>query len=189
MTERGEQGRVEAWERLSTRHVAEYEMFKVREDVSRSPEDGKEQTFHVADSPGGVVVLAVTADGRLVMVEQFRHGRQAITLELPSGVTEDGEDPAASAARELREETGFTGDAPEILGRIDLNPSWQHTMVHVAFVRDARRTGEKDLDETEDTCVRLVSPDDLRRRILAGEIETGTTIAALAFFDWTRQGG
>ena len=61
--------------------------------------------------------------------------------------------------------------------------------MYVALVRDARRTGEKDLDETEDTCVRLVSPDDLRRRILAGEIETGTTIAALAFFDWTRQGG
>ena len=84
MAERGEQGRVVAWERLSTRHVAGYDMFTVREDVSRSPEDGKEQTFHVADSAGGVVVLAVTGDGRLVMVEQFRHGRRAITLDCPA---------------------------------------------------------------------------------------------------------
>jgi len=189
MTERGEQGRVEAWERLSTRTVAEYEMFEVREDRSRSPEDGSEQTFHMADSRGGVVILATTEDGRLVMVEQFRHGRRAITLELPSGETEEGEEPAASGARELREETGFTGDDPEILGRIDLNPSWQHTLVHVARIRNARRTGDKDLDDTEDTCVRLVTVGDLRRRILAGEVETGTTIAALAFLDWTEGGG
>lgn len=178
---------VEEWERLSTRYVAEYEMFKVREDRSRSP-DGREQTFHMADSPGGVTVLALTADGRLVMVEQFRHGRRRITLELPSGMVDDGEKPAVAAARELREETGYQGDDPEIIGCIDLNPSWQHTLVRVALVRNARRAGDKDLDETEDTRVRLLAPDDLRRRIVAGQVETGTTIAALALWEWA-QGG
>jgi ADP-ribose pyrophosphatase len=184
----GEQGGVEPWERLSTRHVAEYEMFKVREDRSRSPEDGKEETFHVAESPGGVVVLAVTEDGRLVMVEQYRHGTRRITLELPSGEVEEGEEPAEAAARELREETGYQGEDAEIIGRIDLNPSWQRTLVPVALVRGARRSGDKELDETEDTRVRLVAPDELRRRIVAGEVETATTIAALAFWEWTQQG-
>ncbi|HEX9936146.1 MAG TPA: NUDIX hydrolase [Longimicrobium sp.] len=184
----GEQGGVEPWERVSTRHVAEYEMFKVREDRSRSPGDGKEQTFHVAESPGGVVVLAVAEDGRLVMVEQYRHGTRRITLELPSGVVDDGEEPSAAAARELREETGYEGEDAEIIGRIDLNPSWQRTLVPVALVRGARRSGEKDLDETEETRVRLVTPHELRRRIVAGEVETATTIAALAFWEWTRPG-
>jgi 8-oxo-dGTP pyrophosphatase MutT (NUDIX family) len=160
----------------------------VREERTRSPQ-GEEQTFHMADSPGGVTVVALTEDGRLVMVEQYRHGTHRVTLELPSGAVDEGEEPAKAAARELREETGYTGDEPEIVGRIDLNPSWQHTLVHVAVVRAARRSGEKDLDETEDTCVRLVSPDDLRRRIVAGQVETGTTIAALAFWEWTRRDG
>lgn len=189
MAERGgEQDEVKAWERLSTRQVAEYEMFRVREDRSRSPVDGREKTFHVAESPGGVTVLALTEDGRLVVVEQYRHGTRRIALELPAGVVDDGEEPAQAAARELREETGYEGDDPEMVGRVDLNPSWQRTIVHVAVVRNARRSGEKDLDETEDTRVRLVTPADLRRRILAGEVETGATIAALAFWDWT-QGG
>jgi 8-oxo-dGTP pyrophosphatase MutT (NUDIX family) len=187
MAERGgEKGGVEPWERLSTRQVAEYEMFKVREDRSRSPVDGTKKTFHVAESPGGVTVVALTEDGRLVMVEQYRHGTRRIALELPAGVVDDGEEPASAAARELREETGYQGDDPEVVGRIDLNPSWQRTMVHVAVVRNARRSGAKDLDETEDTRVRLVTPADLRRRILAGEVETGATIAALAFWAWTQ---
>ncbi|HET7234737.1 MAG TPA: NUDIX hydrolase [Longimicrobium sp.] len=187
--EQGEKGQVKPWEKVSARQLAEYEMFKVREERTRSPVDGKEETFHMADSPGGVTVVALTEDGRLVMVEQYRHGTHRVTLELPSGAVNEGEEPEKAAARELREETGYTGGDPEVVGRIDLNPSWQHTLVHVAVVRGARRSGEKELDETEDTCVRLVSPGDLRRRIVAGEVETGTTIAALAFWEWTRRGG
>ncbi|HYH80334.1 MAG TPA: hypothetical protein VEX86_11070, partial [Longimicrobium sp.] len=92
MTERkgdgGEGERPRAWERLSTRQVAEYEMFTVREEIARSPRDGAEQTFHVAESPGGVTVLAVTEGGELVMVEQYRHGPHRVTLELPSGMVD-----------------------------------------------------------------------------------------------------
>jgi len=188
MPERGEEARPRAWERLSTREVGEYTMFTVREERSRSPQDGQEQTFYIAGSPGGVTVLALTDDGRLVMVEQYRHGPHRVTLELPSGVLDEGEEPAAAAARELREETGYTGHGAQIIGRIDLNPSWQSTAVHVAVVRGARLSGDKELDEAEDTRVCLVSPHDLRRRIVAGEVDTATTIAALAFWDWTHGG-
>jgi len=188
MTEQVEEARPRAWERLSTREVGEYEIFTVREERSRSPRDGQEQTFYVAESPGGVTVLAQTEDGRLVMVEQFRHGPRRVTLELPSGMVDDGEQPAAAAARELREETGYTGEHAEIIGRIDLNPSWQAAAVHVAVVRGAKLSGDKELDDAEDTRVCLVSPDDLRRRIVAGQVDTATTIAALAFWDWTHAG-
>lgn len=163
-------------------------MFTLREERSRSPRDGQEQTFHIADSPDGVTVLALADDGRLVMVEQYRHGPRRVTLELPSGMVDEGEEPAAAAARELREETGYAGEGAELIGRIDLNPSWQVAPVHVAVVRGAKRVGEKELDESEDTRVCLVHPSDLRRRILAGEVDIATTIAALAFWDWT-QGG
>jgi len=176
------------WERLSSRELAEYEMFRVREDRSRSPKDGEEKTFHVAVSPGGVAVLAVTDDGRLVMVEQFRHGTRALSLELPSGVVDEGEGPEEAAARELREETGYEGGEPRVLGCFELNPSWQKTTVHAVLVQGVRRAGEKDEDEGEDIRVRLLPVAEVRRRVLAGEIDTGATLCALALWDWQSGG-
>ena len=187
-SEGGENGGSRPWERLSSREVAEYEMFRVREDRSRSPKDGEAHTFHVAVSPGGVAVLAVTGDGQLVMVEQFRHGTRRPSLELPSGVVDDGEKPEEAACRELREETGFEGDEPRVLGCFELNPSWQKTEVHTVLVRGARRGGEQDEDEGEDIRVRLLSVDEVRRRVVAGEIDAAPTLCALALWDW-KDGG
>ena len=187
-SERGEDGRPRPWERLSSREVAEYEMFRVREDRSRSPKDGEVHTFQVAVSPGGVAVLAVTDDGRLVMVEQFRHGTRKPSLELPSGVVDDGEKPEEAACRELREETGFEGDEPRVLGCFELNPSWQKTAVHAVLVRGARRGGEQDEDEGEDIRVRLLPVEEVRRRVVAGEIDAAATLCALALWDWGERG-
>ena len=184
----GEKGNVEPWEKVSARQLAEYEMFKVREERARSPVDGKEQTFHMADSPGGVTVVAVTDDGRLVMVEQFRHGTRKLSLELPSGVVDDGEEPEEAARRELREETGFEGGGPRVLGCFELNPSWQKTAVHAVLVCGARRGGEKDEDESEDIRVRLLPVAEVRRRVLAGEIDAAATLCALALWDWDEGG-
>jgi 8-oxo-dGTP pyrophosphatase MutT (NUDIX family) len=181
-------GHPRPWERLESRRLAEYEMFAVREDRSRSPKDGKVETYHVAESPGGVCVVALTDDGRVVMVEQFRHGTRRLSLELPSGVVDDGESPEDAATRELREETGFEGGDVRVLGRIDLNPSWQRTEVHAVLVRGARRAGEQDQDPTEDIAVRLLSLDELRRKVRDGEVDAATTLSALALWAWKEDG-
>jgi ADP-ribose pyrophosphatase len=170
------------WERVETREVAAYEMFRVREDRSRSPRDGRLHTFHVAESPGGVAVIALDAGGRVVMVEQFRHGPRRVGLELPSGVVDDGENPLDAAARELREETGYAGSLPERLGCVELNPSWQSTQVEVVLIRGVSRSHDPDPDAGEDIRVRLLSTAELSRRVRAGGVDAGATLAALALW-------
>jgi ADP-ribose pyrophosphatase len=172
------------WEVLDQKEEGDFEIFRVRRLRARSPRDGEDHTFHIADAADGVIVLALTPGGDLVMVEQWRHPLRRVTLELPSGIIEPGESPEEAGVRELREETGYAGGEPECIGCMVLNPSWQTTRLYAVVVRGARREGEKELDDAEDTRVCCIAPDEARRRVLAGDIDAAPMVGALALFSW-----
>ncbi|HEX8392067.1 MAG TPA: NUDIX hydrolase [Longimicrobium sp.] len=184
-----EKGAPRPWPMLAETELQDYEIFRARRIDARSPEDGSEHTFHVADAPDGVLILALTPDGRMVMVRQWRHPLQRITLELPAGIIEEGEEPAAAAARELREETGYEGDAARMLPAVVLNPSWQTTRLHTAVIANARPVGEKELDDAEDTRVCLLAPDQLRARVMSGDADSAPVVTALALWEWSGRPG
>jgi ADP-ribose pyrophosphatase len=172
------------WEVLGQSDEGDFEIFRARRVRARSPRDGEAHTFHIADAADGVLVLALTPGGDLVMVEQWRHPLQRVTLELPSGIIDPGESPEQAGIRELREETGYAGGAPECIGCLVLNPSWQTTKLYAVVIRDVRREGEKELDDAEDTRVCCIAPDEARRRVLSGEIDAAPMVSALALFSW-----
>src|SRR5512138_2389073 len=70
--------------------------------------DGKKSIREYMEHPGAVAVLPFTADGKLVMVKQYRYPVRQVTCELPAGKLDKGEKPSACVRRELREETGFS---------------------------------------------------------------------------------
>ena len=179
---------VRPWERLSSEHVADHAMFGVRRDRVRSPRTGQVHEFDVVESPDGVTVVALTAQGGLVMVEQFRHPLREATLETPSGVVDEGEPPAEAAVRELREETGYEGDSVELLGTLVLNPSWQNTRVHVVVVRGAERRSPREQDEGEDIRVRVVPREQVLALVREGRIDAAVAVGALALFHWREAG-
>lgn len=179
--------RPRGWQVQDQEHKGDFEIFSVRAMHARSPTDGETHTFHVADAPDAVTVVALTPGGELVMVEQWRHPLQRVTVELPAGIMEPGETPEQAAVRELREETGYGGGEPECIGCLVLNPSWQTTRLYTVVIRDARREGEKELDEAEDTRVCCIPVDEARRRVLAGEIDSAPIVGALALFSWRHE--
>ena len=101
------------WPLKESRNAGDYKIFKVRSDLRTSPRTGKEHEFFVIESVDWCNIIALTSDDRLVMVEQYRQGTNLVELELPGGMIDPGEGPLETAARELREETGYAGDAPE----------------------------------------------------------------------------
>jgi len=106
-------------------------------------------------------VLAITKDGKVVLVKQYRHGVEEVLLELPGGVIEDGEDPLIGVQRELLEETGYTTDNFLNVGSFYPNPANQTNTLHCFLALDVEKTEEQNLDDGEDIEVHLVPLDEL----------------------------
>ena len=170
------------WERLGSRPVADARVFKVRADRTAHPRTGVEREMFVIESPDWVNVIALTADGSVVLVEQFRHGLRKVTLELPGGMVEKGEDPLRAGLRELREETGFEGPRATLLGHCEPNPAIFENRCWFVLVEEARRVGETAQDEGEDIDVRLVPLQDVPVLMEEGSIRHALVVASFAAY-------
>src|SRR5256885_12488085 len=112
------------WEKINSKSLGDFRIFTIRSDRKISPRTREEHEFVVIDCVNWVNVIAITSDQNLVMVEQYRHGSDTVELEIPGGMvdTQDAS-PEATGLRELREETGYAGGPPELIGRVLPNPA------------------------------------------------------------------
>lgn len=109
-----------SWTLLRSHEVLDQRIFRLRSDLYRFEPSGREQEFIVLDTPSWVNVVPITTEGNVVLIRQYRHGIQDVTLEIPGGMIDDGEEPQAAALRELLEETGYRRDAELRLQPLDV---------------------------------------------------------------------
>jgi ADP-ribose pyrophosphatase len=137
------------WRRIGTAARGDFRIFRVREDTYVHPEKDGERNFFVIEAHDWVNIVAVTEDDHVVFIRQHRPGVGEVRLEIPGGIIEPGEDPAVAAARELREETGFAGEEPELLCVVEPNPATHDNRCFSYLIRGARLAHESDMDEDE----------------------------------------
>ena len=168
------------WKRIASERGPEMVVFRARFDRLVNPRNGRETRATVLEGPDWVNVVAVTPDEEIVLIRQFRFGTGHVTLEIPGGCIDKGEQHGDAARRELREEAGFTTDDWTYLGCVEPNPAVQGNLCHHWLARGARRTHEQELDGGEDISVLTLPMDDVRRRIQEGEIRHALVLTALA---------
>ena len=140
--------------------------------------DGREIFFDHIEHPGAAAVLPVTDDGKIVMVSQYRNAVERVTLEIPAGGREPGEDLYEVAKRELEEETGFKSDNLEYLMSVNTEIAFCDEVIEVYVAKDLKPS-RQNLDEDEYVDVSFWDLDDLIEKIYAGEIKDSKTSAAL----------
>lgn len=110
--------------------------------------NGVEGDYIILDAPDWVIVIAEKND-KFLMVKQWRHGENKLSVEFPGGVIDAGEKPETAAARELEEETGHKAGSLINLGSFNPNPALFSNKAHVFLAKDLIPTGKQHLDHDE----------------------------------------
>lgn len=171
--------RPQPWRVRSSRVVLDEPWYRVRVETVELPDGTVVDDYFVAERSDFALVAAITPEEELVLVRQWKQGIRAITLELPGGIVDAGEDVAAAAARELREETGYACDELRLLGAGPLDPSKETNRVHLFAGSGARQVAEQELEPTEQIETVLVPVGELRGLIAAGELDAPISIAGI----------
>ena len=120
--------------------------------------------------PGGALAVPITAEGKLVLVRQYRFAAQGWLLEFPAGTIESDETPAATIRREIEEETGYRAHRWQMLGQFYLAPGYSDEVIYAFLAQDLEQLEQPPAqDEDEDIEVVLMTPAELEQAILRGE--------------------
>ena len=169
---------MEKFERLKRTLIHKGAIIDYYQDTVKVP-NGNIVTWDFIGHKGAAAVVAVNAEGKLLMVRQFRNALDRETLEIPAGGLENVNEPTdAAAARELEEETGYKAGRLEYLLTIRTTVAFCNEKIDV-YVADDLIPSKQNLDEDEYINVEEYDIDTLVQMVYEGKIQDGKTVAAL----------
>lgn len=152
-------------------------MLHLRVDKARLS-NGAITTREVVEHPGGVGILALTEDHKVLLVRQFRYPYGKVLTEIPAGKREPGEDPLITGRRELEEETGYQADTFTSLGTLYPTPGYCDEVIYLYMATGLHATAAHP-DEDEFLEVERRPLEELVQQVLAGDIPDSKTQVAV----------
>ena len=173
---------------LSSEKIFDGRILHIRRDTVLLP-NGHQSTREVVDHPGGVGILALDDQNRVLIVSQFRYPYKEVLREIPAGKLEYGEDPSEAAVRELREETGAVAGSFQSLGELYPSPGYCGEIIRLWACRVDKETGELSLDPDEFLQNLRIPLDKAVEMVLNNEIpDSKTQVGILQLYAQRRMG-
>lgn len=142
-------------------------------------EDGRQVERDVVHHSGGVCVVPLTKQGTVLMVKQYRYPMHEVTLEIPAGKREKGEDPLTCGMRELQEEVGRTSDHYVDLGSLYPTPAYDTEVIYMYLADELSTPTAQNLDDGEFLDVTELPLEEAIQKVMSGEIKDAKTQIAL----------
>jgi len=137
------------WKTLSSRYLVKEKWATLRVDVCDLKNGVIKDDYYVLEYPNWVNAIAVTKENKVILVRQYRHGGDIISLEVPGGVMDENESPETAIKRELLEETGYSFANAELIATTYPNPATSNNVTFTYLLRDGIKTHTQHLDEHE----------------------------------------
>ena len=171
---------------IDSKRAYDGHFLKINQDRVRLP-DGKETKREYVVHPGAVAIIAMLPDGRVVMERQFRYPHHRTFIEFPAGKIDPGEEPLATAKRELKEETGYEAAEWQHLTTIHPLIAYSDEKIEIFAAKKLTRT-EARLDQGEFLEVFEANPVEALRWVREGKITDVKTIIGLFWLEKLQRG-
>lgn len=173
------------WEEEYREKESSFGIFEIYRVTRVSPK-GQRGNFVIVDAPDWVTIVPLIRDKKgidsFLMVRQYRHGSETVTLEFPAGVVEFEEEPEDAARRELIEETGWAPEKTIFLGKANPNPSFMCNTTYTFLASGLRDGAEQQLDETEEIVLEIVPADEVVKKMGVPPYDNAIMMSALAYY-------
>lgn len=170
---------------LSRKEIFKGKIIEVVVDEVRLP-DGSTGTRELVFHPGAVAVIPITAEDKMVLVKQFRKPMEKVTLEIPAGKIDPGEQdvPLETARRELEEETGYQAQVFEAVTAMYVSPGFADELLHIFYAEQLAKV-ENPLPQDEDEVIELyeLTLEEAKKEIESGLICDAKTLFAVQYWE------
>lgn len=172
-----------SWKIRKQTEVFKVGFFRLRYDECEMASGKIMPKYFVMEFSDWVHIVPITSDGKVLLIEQYRHANQSTCLELPGGTTHPGanEDPQLAAERELLEETGYQSSDWKKLATHAPNPALQNNSVHTYLALNCKKVAEQSLDPYEEITVKEFSKKEVLDLLASGQITHSLVVASLYY--------
>ncbi len=156
---------------LSQKYLNKHVYFTARKDIYETDTGKIVDPYFVVEMPDCVVAMAITTEGEIIFIEQYRHPIGQLSVELPGGFIDDNEQKEKAVARELLEETGYSFNEIVYLGKTYSNPGVLTNATYLFLAKGGIKTTQQSLDDNEEIKILLKSVDEVKQMIDRNEIK------------------